>query len=229
MPQSRARTAICSAPLEWPSRPGLPTRNFRRRPSGSETRLHRRADLLEARRASSAAASATPGGGAVFAEYLAQNPAPFAGGHAGLRAGDGGRHDVAAVLRRGLRGRQGRRPPALASRASRHSWRAAIWPCLHVLVHHEDAALVGGEGRGFACRVYLLTPTTRFRRLRWRGGGRSWSPPAEPSCSRWPARRRPSRRCGRVRRGRDPSVRPPWPATAGLPSKRSSYSSRSVS
>ena len=28
MPESRAATAICSAPLEWPSRPGLATRNF---------------------------------------------------------------------------------------------------------------------------------------------------------------------------------------------------------
>src|SRR5665647_2863245 len=38
MPASRARTAICSAPLEWPSRPGLPTRNVSRRPSRRETR-----------------------------------------------------------------------------------------------------------------------------------------------------------------------------------------------
>ena len=28
MPASRAATAICSAPLEWPSRPGLPTRSL---------------------------------------------------------------------------------------------------------------------------------------------------------------------------------------------------------
>ena len=37
MPQSRARKAICSAPFEWPSRPGLPTRNFSRRPSRALT------------------------------------------------------------------------------------------------------------------------------------------------------------------------------------------------
>src|SRR5216683_3352578 len=36
MPASRARTAICSAPFEWPSRPGLPTRNFSRLPSRRE-------------------------------------------------------------------------------------------------------------------------------------------------------------------------------------------------
>src|SRR6516225_7594260 len=38
MPASRARTAICSAPLEWPSRPGLPSTNFSRRPSLRDTR-----------------------------------------------------------------------------------------------------------------------------------------------------------------------------------------------
>jgi hypothetical protein len=38
MPASRARTAICSAPLEWPSSPGLPTRSFIRRPSFFDTR-----------------------------------------------------------------------------------------------------------------------------------------------------------------------------------------------
>src|SRR6202044_943072 len=38
MPASRPRAAICSAPLEWPSRPGLPTRNFSRRPSFLDTR-----------------------------------------------------------------------------------------------------------------------------------------------------------------------------------------------
>src|SRR6266566_340810 len=38
MPASRARTAICSAPLEWPSRPGLPSTNFSRRPSLRERR-----------------------------------------------------------------------------------------------------------------------------------------------------------------------------------------------
>src|SRR3954465_6429560 len=34
-PASRARTAICSAPLECPSRPGLPTRKRSRPPSSS--------------------------------------------------------------------------------------------------------------------------------------------------------------------------------------------------
>src|ERR687894_388597 len=38
MPASRARTAICSAPFECPSSPGLPTRILTRRPSDSDTR-----------------------------------------------------------------------------------------------------------------------------------------------------------------------------------------------
>src|ERR671920_617869 len=38
MPMSRARTAICSAPLECPSSPGLPTRIFGVRPIASPTR-----------------------------------------------------------------------------------------------------------------------------------------------------------------------------------------------
>lgn len=38
MPQSRARAAICSAPFEWPSSPGLPTRNLSCRPSFADTR-----------------------------------------------------------------------------------------------------------------------------------------------------------------------------------------------
>ena len=52
MPASRARTAICSAPLEWPSRPGLPTRIFTVRPSASLTRA------TSSRSASSAAGEA---------------------------------------------------------------------------------------------------------------------------------------------------------------------------
>ena len=51
MPESRARTAICSAPFEWPSRPGLPTRIFGRRPSCSlQLRRPARAALPARRR-----------------------------------------------------------------------------------------------------------------------------------------------------------------------------------
>src|ERR1051326_2833913 len=123
MPASRARTAICSAPLEWPSSPGLPTRNFMRRPSFFDTRptspprralapglcdpeFHGSPELLRPAVDLAAqivepdrvVAHAAPDAGrrAVFAKTPAQHRAPLAGGDARLRAGDRGRHDVAA-------------------------------------------------------------------------------------------------------------------------------------
>jgi hypothetical protein len=101
MPMSRARTAICSAPLECPSRPGLPTRIFEPAPE----RLATRVDLLAQRSRSSAPARgrlADAGRRAELAEGVAQRRGPLAGGRA--RAGGGERrgHDVlvAAATRR---------------------------------------------------------------------------------------------------------------------------------
>src|SRR5919201_1379430 len=62
MPASRARTAICSAPFEWPSRPGLPTRILIRRPSASDTRSTLSLSSRSASSSGAAAASATPVG-----------------------------------------------------------------------------------------------------------------------------------------------------------------------
>src|SRR6201989_1411429 len=62
MPMSRARTAICSAPLECPSRPGLPTRIFGRRPSASPTRSTSSRSASRSSAAAPAAASPTPVG-----------------------------------------------------------------------------------------------------------------------------------------------------------------------
>src|SRR6185437_12898339 len=50
--------------------------------------------------------AADAGWRAVFAKGLAQRPAPFAGGDAGLRAVDRGRHDIAAALCSALQGRE---------------------------------------------------------------------------------------------------------------------------
>ena len=55
---------------------------------------------------------------AIFAERSAQRGAPFAGGHAGFGAGDRGRHDVGAALRRAaqsIKRRGNRLPVALLS------------------------------------------------------------------------------------------------------------------
>ena len=125
MPQSRARTAICSAPLEWPSRPGLPTSSLMRRPSLAETRS-------TSARTSSRLASPVRGHGAadagrraIFAEDAAQRRAPFAGGDAGLGAGDRRLHDVAAFLGGALQIGSAALT-ALASRAARQASRRSI-------------------------------------------------------------------------------------------------------
>jgi hypothetical protein len=75
MPASRLATAICSAPLECPSSPGLPTRIFSVRPSASLTRA------TSSRSSSSAAGEAglaDAGRRAVGAEDVAQRARPLA-------------------------------------------------------------------------------------------------------------------------------------------------------
>src|SRR3982751_5928256 len=62
MPMSRARTAICSAPLECPSSPGLPTRILSPRPSASPTRSTSSRSASRSAAATPAAASPTPVG-----------------------------------------------------------------------------------------------------------------------------------------------------------------------
>ena len=149
MPASRARTAICSAPLEWPSSPGLPTRNLSRRPSASLTRStsSRSSDTSSL---DTAAALADAGGGAVLAERVAQRLGPLAGGHAGAGGGDRRRHDVLRVVggrRARARPAPRRRPPGRARRASA---RAAA-RCLASTsgIDDQDPAVgAGGERRG---------------------------------------------------------------------------------
>ena len=104
MPTSRARTAICSAPFECPSRPGLPTRIRIGWPICSETSSTRsrtpasRSPLTEPPRRP----PPTPVGRAVVAEDLAQDAGPLAGGGAGLGGLDRRRHDVAPLVAGGL-------------------------------------------------------------------------------------------------------------------------------
>ena len=92
MPESRAATAICSAPLEWPSRPGLATRNFGGPPAidlTNSTTSPSPAD--EPHRARHA------GRRTELAEHLAHQLAPLAGGAAGLGQRDRRRHHVVAL------------------------------------------------------------------------------------------------------------------------------------
>src|SRR5215203_4124887 len=60
MPASRARTAICSAPLECPSSPGLPTRIFTPRPRCSPRRATSSRSSASSSPLGTAAASPTP-------------------------------------------------------------------------------------------------------------------------------------------------------------------------
>ena len=118
---SRARTAICSAPLECPSRPGLPTRIFSRRPMRLADAVDLLAQLLERRRvARPGGGLAHAGGRAELAERLAQRSGPLAGGGAGARGGERRLHDVPLAGRHLAQGRRAPRrpPPGRARRAS---------------------------------------------------------------------------------------------------------------
>ena len=85
MPASRARTAICSAPFEWPSRPGLPTRILIAPARAPRTPPRRgRAARSATRRRAPARRRPTPVGARYSPNDLAQRGRPLAGGHAGL-------------------------------------------------------------------------------------------------------------------------------------------------
>ena len=96
MPTSVARTAICSAPLECPSSPGLPTTKVSVRPSRPETSstLRRTSSSLAV---SIGVLGVDAGRRTILAEHLAQDLAPFAGGDAGFGRRDRRRHDIAAL------------------------------------------------------------------------------------------------------------------------------------
>ena len=102
MPASRAATAICSAPLEWPSRPGLATSSFGGPPAIVLTR-----STTAAKPGGRTDRAGDAGRGAELAEHLAHHRAPLAGRAAGLGQGDRRRHHVVAVARR---------PPQLVER-----------------------------------------------------------------------------------------------------------------
>ena len=95
--------------------------------------------------------AADAGRRAVFAERLAQRPAPFAGGDAGLGAGDRGRHDVAVLLRRGaeLLERGGDRL-GVAGRPPRLETLDLLG--LDFRRHRQDRAFAGRQRRDFGRR-----------------------------------------------------------------------------
>ena len=102
--------------------------------------------------------AADAGRRAVFAERLAQRPAPFAGGDAGFGAGDGGRHDVAAARGGALeRVERGLDRGIVALRAP--GFQLLDLSALGVFRHRHDRLDAASERRRLALQ-YLLTPTT---------------------------------------------------------------------
>ena len=205
MPASRAATAICSAPLEWPSRPGLATSRRGGPPGRARSRSARARSPSEPPATPDAAA--TPGRGPVLAEHLAQAVGPLAGGAAGPGQVDGGRHDVLVACGPPARssaegpvhgGLVTGRPPGL------HVGHHLL---LHRRVDLEDVvlaarAVTGGRlGEGVHARSRSGRPT------RCGACARCGTGPAGPSARRWPRRRRrgPARR--RARPGPPPPGR----------------------
>ena len=228
MPQSRARTAICSAPLEWPSRPGLPTSSLMRRPSRADTRST--SPRTSSRSASSRAAMArdTPVGARYSPNTRAQRRAPLAGGDAGLGARDRRLHDVAAFLGGALQ--LGQRLLDGLGVARRAPGRKALdLLVLDRRVDGLDGAFAGGERRG-SVSVQRLTPTTICSpaSILRSAVGVALDQRALHVC-RWPRRRRP---CASMRASS--SFAAAFSSStlrriAVEPSKMSGYSSRSVS
>ena len=211
MPESRAATAICSAPLLWPSRPGLPTSILSRRPrravaastcsrTGANTSWRGRG-----------AGTGDAGGRAVLAEHLAQGLRPLAGGDAGMGAGDRGRHDVAAFLGGGLELGQGA-GDGLGVAGGAVRLQALDLLGLGARVDGQEAAiLAGGQRRG--CGLGVAVDAHHLLRARGDGGDADGgcSRPGGSSCSRSRPRpaHRPWRRCGPAPRAPPASARPP--------------------
>ena len=185
-PTSRARTAICSAPLEWPSRPGLPTRIFSRRPE----RLGDALDLLAQRRRgrrppAPAGGLADAGRRAVRAEDVAQRLRPLAGRHARAGGGDRRGHDVLVVVGGDARAarRAPRRPrPGRAARATRSTRLALLG--LDARVDGEDAAVGAvGQRRRLGLGVPVEADDDLLAAPRCGGCARGASRRARPSCT----------------------------------------------
>ena len=141
MPASRARTAICSAPLEWPSRPGLPTRILTRRPSASLTCSTRSRSAASESSAAAAAASPTP----VGARYSPKT-SRSAAAHSPVVAPARAAASVAGMM---FSSDDGSRAESLQrsvdrpwSRPSRHARSASIGGALHGRVDPQDAAVL---------------------------------------------------------------------------------------
>ena len=197
MPTSRARTAICSAPLLWPSRPGLPTRIFSGRPSCSASARTRLRTFAVASLAASLTRATTP----VGARYSPKT-ARSASAHSPVvtpacARADRGRHHVGAGRERvAQRAQRGRHVRAAAPRAE--GAQALDLLALGGLVDAQDRALAGRREAEGSLSVKALTPTTVISpRLDRAQRAACATRPGAASCRR--SRRRRPRRPSRAR------------------------------
>ena len=232
-PASRARTAICSAPLECPSRPGLPTRIFGRPPERLADALDLVAHGRRARRRRRPRRPRRRRSGARYSPKTSRSaPRPLAG--RGARAGGGDRRGHEVLVGRPRRARSSSSAASTAALVALGAPRARRPRCC-------SASTAGVDGRGCRRRrpavsgdgsvsVKRLRPTTICSpRLDAPDAARGGSRRARPSCSRPPRPRRRARRRRPSRRARPRAARPRARPSRFEPSKMSGYSSRSVS
>ena len=231
MPTSRARTAICSAPLECPSSPGLPTRIFSRAAQALAERgdlVAQRGDVLARRRRARRLADARRR--AVGAERVAQRLRPLAGRRARAGGGDRGGHDVLVARARRARARRARRAPR-RRRAPRATPRAPRrCSASTARIDDEDPALgVLRERRRLGLHEAVHADEHLLARLDPRDPLAVRARRAPPSCTAPPRPRRRARRRAPSPRGRPRRSSATSPSITVEPSKMSGYSSRSVS
>ena len=161
MPASRAATAICSAPFECPSRPGLPTRIRGGPPNDFASswtwRAHREHVVGDAGRD-----PADAGRGPVLAEHVAQRIGPFADGPARRGPARSSRPSGSRRFRPRPAGACSASSTAAESRSRRHSSSRAICSASAAgsstrMCDSPSRLAVSGDG---SVSVKQLTPTT---------------------------------------------------------------------
>ena len=234
MPASRAATAICSAPLEWPSRPGLPTRIRIGPPELTGGGTARARAPAPSRRPAPRRPPPTPVGARYSPNTSRSAPAHSPTVPPALGERDGGGRQV-------LVGRGDRRARASSARAT-----ASVVALARATARGARSARARPPGRARGCAT--RRPRSRHERRR-RGLGEAVHADdrgCRPTRSGAPARRC-SARAGRfiasimangaaaVEHPLRARPRPPRRArrscasTTCEPANRSSYSSRSVS
>ena len=226
MPASRAATAICSAPLEWPSRPGLATRS---RGGPPAMRLHPLGHGVAARRSGG---PRRPRPTPVGARY-SPNTSRRAPAHSPVVPPAWARAMVAGMMFSPVVGHPAQLVEGLLDRVR--------GPVATARPARRRSARPRPRGRPAGCCSSPLERRRRrlgeavdadhheLARLDAAGALGVASAPAGPSARRWPRRRRRGRARRRARPVAASTSSAVRASTTLEPSKMSSYSSRSVS